>query len=291
MQCSTPTCIKGQWFPCGHCIQCRIAKAAEWSYRLTCELGYWPYAVFITLTYSEDNCPLGLCKKDLQKFHKRLRKYFKNRKFKYFSCGEYGPTTCRPHYHGIYFGLHVIDKPIIEEKWGKGFVTVSNVNDKRIRYVTSYVLKKYGKKENLKNYEEQGIENPFQLCSQGLGLRYCLDHSSVLLDNLGDTFGRRNICLPRYYCRKLDIDTSILHAISVNRQKLLIEQHNKHSKCKVNIFDIDLAMEHVYHNPYTGQTCYYNGRLYENQAIREIGEAKKFITNSLMKLREKKHIL
>lgn len=57
-----------------------------------------------------------LSKHDVQKFFKRLRYYIKNdtenllfnvpvseRKFRYYICGEYGPNTFRPHYHGLFF--------------------------------------------------------------------------------------------------------------------------------------------------------------------------------------------
>lgn len=57
-----------------------------------------------------------LSKSDVQKFFKRLRRYIEydkerllsdlpseERKFRYYVCGEYGPTTLRPHYHGIIF--------------------------------------------------------------------------------------------------------------------------------------------------------------------------------------------
>lgn len=47
-----------------------------------------------------------LCKRDVQLFLKRLRKYvFKNtqERLRYFLCGEYGPQTFRPHYHFLLF--------------------------------------------------------------------------------------------------------------------------------------------------------------------------------------------
>lgn len=46
---------------------------------------------------------------DIQKFHKRLNKYFhdnvtkKYENFRYFTISEYGSTTLRPHFHSLYF--------------------------------------------------------------------------------------------------------------------------------------------------------------------------------------------
>lgn len=52
----------------------------------------------------------GVCSKyDIQTFIKRLRQYVKKKtnqsikSFRYFIASEYGPTTLRPHYHGIFF--------------------------------------------------------------------------------------------------------------------------------------------------------------------------------------------
>lgn len=51
------------------------------------------------------------CKRDIQNFMKRLRKLIDNdlninedgKKIRYYIASEYGPTTLRPHYHGIIF--------------------------------------------------------------------------------------------------------------------------------------------------------------------------------------------
>lgn len=99
MQCYNPMWLQKQcmFVPCGCCLGCRVAHAREWSLRLLHELGYWDSAVFLTLTYSDENCPLSLSKRELQLFWKRLRKAIAPRKIKYFSCGEYGDLYGRPH--------------------------------------------------------------------------------------------------------------------------------------------------------------------------------------------------
>lgn len=134
--------------PCGHCMGCRLDRARTWADRMLLELADNDYkAVFVTLTYNNDNLPrvyersagyylfpgsyeysylsdsevwvadaAGLRKppatlnvRDTQLFFKRLRKAFPDRRIRYFLAGEYGPKTNRPHYHAIIFGLTLSD--------------------------------------------------------------------------------------------------------------------------------------------------------------------------------------
>ena len=83
-------------------MACRQNRARSWSFRCLAEL-QGTTALFLTITYDDENNPGYLLKKDLQDFHKRLRKAFGP--FRFYACGEYGDTTHRPHYHGIYYGL------------------------------------------------------------------------------------------------------------------------------------------------------------------------------------------
>lgn len=111
--------------PCGKCIGCRLDYSRQWAGRLMLELQYHDSAYFVTLTYNDEFVPrsvygvsdeTGECresftlnKRDVQLFFKRLRKAFPDDKIRYFCSGEYGPSTFRPHYHAIIFGLHLDD--------------------------------------------------------------------------------------------------------------------------------------------------------------------------------------
>ena len=110
--------------PCGKCIGCRLEYSRQWANRCMLELQYHDSSYFVTLTYNEEHVPrsyygnpetgealpsLTLCKRDFQLFMKRLRKRFSDDTIRFFMCGEYGPTTFRPHYHAILFGLHLDD--------------------------------------------------------------------------------------------------------------------------------------------------------------------------------------
>lgn len=170
--------------PCGRCVGCRLEYSRQWAIRCVDEYEYDGKGLFITLTYDMDHIPLKeykgvdlfdfpplvgfkygfLLKKDLQDFHKRLRKYlFGNGQgdLRYFCCGEYGGQTFRPHYHGVYFniGFDTFDDWVLisrnkgqalytSEKlaciWSKGNIIVGNVTFESCAYVARYVLKKQG---------------------------------------------------------------------------------------------------------------------------------------------------
>ena len=154
--------------PCGRCPSCLKRRQSGWIFRLEQELKVSRSAHFITLTYDDENLkcsPHGLLtldKKDHQLFMKRLRDkinfdiaktYGTTKKLanqfaptlRYYSCGEYGETTLRPHYHSIIFNLpsyylepDKIDTKIkktelsrLEKIWGKGSIHVGDVNAAR----------------------------------------------------------------------------------------------------------------------------------------------------------------
>lgn len=180
------------------------------------ELGYWDKSVFITLTYSDEYLPpnSSLRKTDLQKFFKRLRKNLLGRKIKYYACGEYGSRTNRPHYHAIIFGLgsNPQDRELIKDSWrfcewsnfsnAKAFGTVTYDS---CRYVSDYIFKKYSGQLADDVYISKGLEIPFKVCSQGLGLRYCLSEKNNLVSNFGFTLRGQKMALPRYYVEKLGL--------------------------------------------------------------------------------------
>lgn len=64
--------------PCGKCPSCLANQRQEWVFRLKQEYEASVFAIFVTLTYSDENLPkdLSVNKKDIQDFHKRLRKHF-----------------------------------------------------------------------------------------------------------------------------------------------------------------------------------------------------------------------
>lgn len=195
--------------PCRHCLSCKIDYSRSWANRLCIELQDMQKAVFVTLTYNNENVPyvdpfrrifdpidnvMTLDKRHVQLFFKRLRKHFPDRKIRYYLCGEYGPKNKRPHYHAIIFGLDLSDfadlsmigenelhdpyftSPLFESIWNKGFVLLGQVNYKTCAYVARYVLKKHYQKDF---HDLHGAIPEFTLCSRRPGIG-CLRYQDIL---------------------------------------------------------------------------------------------------------------
>lgn len=189
MKCISPVFIKKsrQFVPCGRCNFCLAVKRADWTFRLSQELRVATTAMFLTLTYSDEELPLSevfdvesesfkptLVKSDCQNFLKRLRKKneeFTNETIRYYLVGEYGTKTARPHYHAIMFNVCEEAKELLTQIWGKGHVHLGSVTPAAIHYTTKYVINRVG------DYENQ--EKPFALISNrsgGLGVNYVSTH-------------------------------------------------------------------------------------------------------------------
>lgn len=164
MNCLFPFRIRGDddrdiIVPCGHCYNCLSRLRNEWCIRLKAEYLDSKLSFFITLTYDDDNLPIGdyVCeetgecikkpyprKRDIQLFMKSLRKKY-NSKFRYFAVSEYGEVTKRPHWHMLLFTQY--DKlPFdfydnIVNIWSRGIVQFGDITDASINYCTKYVLK------------------------------------------------------------------------------------------------------------------------------------------------------
>lgn len=230
MQCTRPLYLEKYEItvPCLKCDACKKSRASLWALRLTHEMMYHEDSCFITLTYSDENLPEGgtLVKPHLQNFFKRLRRNSPTLFLRYYSCGEYGSNTFRPHYHAILFGLNSTHRTLIEKAWSLhgepiGFVTVGECSVASIRYVTGYIQKKVMTKFD-QYYKDLNLQPPFNLQSQGLGLRYAQDNCKMLDQRLSCKFNGNTVSLPRYYARKLEIDPAKLQALAEERSEKAI---------------------------------------------------------------------
>lgn len=167
--------VKELRLPCGQCDGCRIERSRQWAVRCMHEASMHEQNTFVTLTYNDDHLPStgGLVYRDFQLFMKRLRKKFKERKIRFFACGEYGSLNERPHFHAIIFNLDFSDKVLfkmartgealytsadLQSLWSSkggdpiGFATCGSVTLNSASYVARYVMKK----------RTRGSANPFK---------------------------------------------------------------------------------------------------------------------------------
>lgn len=182
--------------PCGKCYNCLANVRAQWTYRLNCEVLASRFALFVTLTYSDENLPFrvlgvntetgedminfirkeqqssinykvfsavnSVYKRDVQLFFKRLRKSLGDESFRYFLTSEYGDLTLRPHYHVIFFFQKDFDRKTlydtIESTWALGNVHFGECETASIAYCTKYCLKE--------TETPLGAEKPFRLMSK-----------------------------------------------------------------------------------------------------------------------------
>lgn len=248
MDCVSPIRIKknlpaaqypdGLVVPCGKCIGCRISKAREHSMRILHELTAHEKAVFVTLTYEDDQLPdnLSLRKSDLQKFIKRVRKTLEHqkRKIRYYACGEYGDQYQRPHYHLIVFGLGLEkeDKEIVKKcwpfcDWSQPSIAKKSfglVEPKSIAYVARYIEKKLTGDYAESEYTARGREPVFKVSSLGMGRDYLSKNALKLTQNMCDTVMGVRHSLPRYYLDKLDIDRDKLKQFALDKECELVEK-------------------------------------------------------------------
>lgn len=156
--------------PCGNCIGCVNRSKRDWSIRLQHEAQMHDVAWFVTLTYDDDHVPAGhtLDRTEPPKLIRKLRKRSPGQRISYYAAGEYGDRTHRPHYHMALYGAELgelrksesgkkgaaLVSPLLDELWGKGFVTVAELTPATARYVAGYVQKKgFNKDERDERYE------------------------------------------------------------------------------------------------------------------------------------------
>lgn len=240
---------EAQIVPCGVCPSCRLQQSREWATRCMMEAKQWESNYFVTLTYDDEHKPYNeqfefngeiyeddttwngyLDKKDVQLFIKRLRTYYFREHghtgIRFFMCGEYGSQTKRPHYHIIFFNLPIYDwedlkvtsngkvlatSRTIRELWGKGHVSIGEVEFASAAYVARYAMKKRTGRYAQKHYAERGQTPEFVNMSRrpGIGKEWYDTHKEEIYeldDILSSELGKLKGKPPRYFDKLYDID-------------------------------------------------------------------------------------
>lgn len=215
MKCFHPITLvldgRRQFVPCGKCNFCLEQRRAHWSFRLQMEMkNATDKCYFVTLTYDDSKLPItvsGLAtldKKEIQDFHKRLRHVST---FRYYTVGEYGTRTFRPHYHSLMFSLSEKGVNFLERCWQNGHVYVGTVTPASIHYVAKYHV------NAISDQELNGRAPPFALMSRkpGIGAGYFESHTEwhIYADRLYTQIDGFKRSLPRYYRNKMFADRII----------------------------------------------------------------------------------
>lgn len=266
--------------PCRHCVGCRLSKSREWANRIVMEQLYHEDTWFVTLTYDDDHLPPAfpvdeatgeilsvnatLVKNDLQKFFKRLRKNSKQ-DIRYYSCGEYGSSTYRPHYHCIIFGLHLDDLKLLKDNfsgspyfvsdfiakcWPFGYHIIGKVTWQSAAYVARYTMKKALNGFDKRYYQKAGIEPEFQVMSlkPAIGRQYYDDHPEIFdydSFSVSTPQGGRRMYPPEYFRKlfKAEHPSEYLKRSLNSRRNAEVNQHLKLLLTDKDYYDILKADE------------------------------------------------
>ena len=153
MICKNPYMVNATPVGCGQCLGCRTKKRGEWTSRILLESMAHEDSAFVTLTYSPEHLPkdLNVHKQEMKDWQKRLR-YHTNLPIRFYTIGEYGDQTQRPHYHSAIFGFKGCSSgdfrctctfcQTLQKSWQKGHVLNGTLTKDSAAYIAGYVTKK-----------------------------------------------------------------------------------------------------------------------------------------------------
>lgn len=237
MKCAYPVAIgNGLLVPCGRCYYCRMQKRSAWVFRMMQELKFNPNCVFVTFTYNEDNIQALRKRFDRYKFKKWYKilgadfesatlskedcteliqacqyniKQLCGKKalVRYYITAEYGDTTNRPHFHGVFWFPKKIDyEEFFHKVWIYGNIDLQEVTPANINYIAKHQMKDC--KGNLYQQKFAPIFSRMTRYNGGLGKDFLENevvkdyykqnrfNSYVILNNY-------KIPLPSFYRKKL----------------------------------------------------------------------------------------
>lgn len=197
------------------------------------------YSYFSRLTPS-------VCRRDVRLWLKRARVNYERERgqklspFSYVAVSEYGPNTCRPHYHLAFFGLTSDEASWLASSWPYGFInmkTVHRVNEDKSngyeiasRYIGKYMTK--GKFDCL-SVLDGSAEKPRICQSVGIG-QSLIDKVKSTVCGF-DLYGEFD--LDTFFCPSLGrcLNASELNSLCREIPKRLYYQYGVNDKYKLPI--------------------------------------------------------
>lgn len=219
--------------PCGHCEECRRAKANEWRVRLMEEIKSNPKNItFATLTFSEESLkkleydekePNKAPQKAIRLFRKRWWKKYKM-PLKHWLITELGhDNTKRIHLHGIIWTE--LTEEQFEKEWGYGWIFFGyEVNERTINYIIKYITKR----------DEDNPEFDGKIfTSKKIGINY-INKNTLRRHKYHDKFTEETyktrsgikVALPTYYKQKIWTDQE-REALRIIKEEKQIRYYNK----------------------------------------------------------------
>lgn len=237
MSCSHPVPIgNGLLVPCGKCYYCRMQKRTAWVFRMVQELKINPNCAFVTFTYNDDNIKYLRKRFDRYKFkkwykllgknfesatldkqdstdlikacqHKIKQMFGKRALVRYYITGEYGDTTDRPHFHGVFWFPGKVDyDEFFKSVWQYGNIDIQEVTPANINYISKHQMKDC--KGNLYQQKFAPIFSTMTRYNGGLGSSFLADENiynfySESRENKYVILNNYKIPLPQFYRKKL----------------------------------------------------------------------------------------
>ena len=235
--------------PCSQCIGCRLDRSITWAARCMHEAQMHEESAFITLTYAELPQYGSLTPPHFVKFMKRYRNSIRPRKIRFFHGAEYGDNLGRPHHHACIFGHDFSDKeifsecegiytyysPTLENLWGHGFCTTTELTLQSAAYVARYCLKKINGKNQNEHYQttdpytgEIQIKIPeYATMSRkpGIGRDWYEKFNSDIFPHDTTIYKGKNIKTPRYYENLLRSTDEIAYTLLKETRKHNAQKH------------------------------------------------------------------
>lgn len=209
--------------PCYQCSGCRLERSRVWAVRCMNEKRMHKESCFLTLTYSNENVPLlqgpaiqhaqTLSLRDLQLFMKRLRKK-RGTGIRFFACGEYGPSTLRPHYHILLFNVDFSDRRFFQNNrrgeplftseqlrvlWPNGHSVVGDVTFDSCAYVARYIMDKITGDIAPGFYKGRLPEFTTKSLKPGLGHDYYMKYAHEIYAHDSLIVNGKKVKPPRFY--------------------------------------------------------------------------------------------
>lgn len=217
---------------CGQCVGCRLERSRQWAIRCVHEASLYDDNCFITLTYSDDHLPVdgSLNVEHFQKFMKRLRKRFPERKIRFFHCGEYGEENGRPHYHACIFNLDFEDKvhfktdngnrlytsETLQTLWPFGFCPIGDLTFASAAYVARYIMKKVTGDDADQHYQGKKPEYVTMSRRPGIAKGWLEKYKTDIYPNDYVVVNGKKVGVPKYYDSLLE--ESELKALKTERK-------------------------------------------------------------------------